>query len=286
MTSYTCQKCTKTFPNKAHYNRHINKKKPCDKPNELKCPVCDREFARVFNVDRHIIEKHPDHPTAQPLLSAKTVQVADTINVHNDNTVTNHVQNVNIQIIFAAPNNITSPDVSSLTRLTPSELRKKIQLEPEVATLARMFAAIHLSENKHNHNVLLDDSANTGYFFHNKWRKENKAALLDRVASLSASELTDFDYMLTENLSGQIADEISAICSAVESEQLDADRSELLKDAIYMALKEFTLKNPDLLSHVKDAATSKKIVHDTARSFEEWKLGGLRYEKFMAENRS
>ena len=281
MPSYTCEKCNKQFPNKTMLTRHQSKKIPCDKCRDLVCPVCDTEFAKLYNVEKHMLEKHPNHPRSRAVAAAstsQTVQIAETINV-----VTNN--NVHVHITLQMPHNLTSPDIQFLTSLSPAELKKKIDLVPEVATLARLFEAIHLSENSKNHSVILEESSNVGYFYHDKWRKEAADCLLSRCASLSASELTDLDYIFTTGLSKHIADEVSSMCSAVESEQLDTERSENLRAAIKSALTAFTAAHPELLSHVKSAATSKKIIHDTAATFEEWKTGGTRYEAFLQQYR-
>jgi len=39
---YKCDKCNKEFKVKQSYQRHLNKKIPCDRI--IKCEVCNREF--------------------------------------------------------------------------------------------------------------------------------------------------------------------------------------------------------------------------------------------------
>ena len=61
MVTYVCNKCDKAFSNKTQYTRHLNKKNPCDKSKDTMCPVCETDFSTLFNVEKHMKHKHPDH---------------------------------------------------------------------------------------------------------------------------------------------------------------------------------------------------------------------------------
>ena len=67
MPTYQCDKCKKEFSHKNHYTRHLNKKVPCDKDKDLSCPVCETNFSTLFNVEKHLKDKHPDHPRSKAL---------------------------------------------------------------------------------------------------------------------------------------------------------------------------------------------------------------------------
>lgn len=58
---YACNKCNREFKYRSEYLRHIDKKIPCNNDEKInffkqkkKCPYCDKEFARVDAVARHI----------------------------------------------------------------------------------------------------------------------------------------------------------------------------------------------------------------------------------------
>lgn len=63
MTTYKCDKCDKIFVHKNDYNKHINKKKPCNKNNkaeetnkEIKkyqCNRCNKQFTWKYTLYRH-----------------------------------------------------------------------------------------------------------------------------------------------------------------------------------------------------------------------------------------
>ncbi len=57
MPGYTCDKCNKTFNKKLNYERHINKKVPCDKEEYYICEKCNKEFFRLINYEQHLARK-------------------------------------------------------------------------------------------------------------------------------------------------------------------------------------------------------------------------------------
>ncbi len=64
MVTYKCNKCNKKFFHKNDYQRHINRKTPCDltriytveSSKKLKCSGCGKTFARQVNLTRHLHE--------------------------------------------------------------------------------------------------------------------------------------------------------------------------------------------------------------------------------------
>lgn len=56
---YTCNKCNKTFNKKLNYERHINKKVPCDQLESFTCENCGKDFNKIFNYERHKKRKTP-----------------------------------------------------------------------------------------------------------------------------------------------------------------------------------------------------------------------------------
>ena len=70
MPNYKCARCLKEFGQKCHYEKHVNKKFPCQEvaqkstilaqkctfseESELVCKYCGKEFSRIFTLNRHI----------------------------------------------------------------------------------------------------------------------------------------------------------------------------------------------------------------------------------------
>jgi hypothetical protein len=51
---YTCTKCNKEFDFESEYNRHKNRKTPCNQQKEeLECKSCNLKFTRLFNKKKH-----------------------------------------------------------------------------------------------------------------------------------------------------------------------------------------------------------------------------------------
>jgi hypothetical protein len=51
---FKCIKCNKEFEFESEYNRHKNRKTPCDLPKEeLECKSCNLKFTRLFNKKKH-----------------------------------------------------------------------------------------------------------------------------------------------------------------------------------------------------------------------------------------
>ena len=47
---FKCIKCNKEFEFESEYNRHKNRKTPCNQPKEeLECKSCNLKFTRLFN---------------------------------------------------------------------------------------------------------------------------------------------------------------------------------------------------------------------------------------------
>lgn len=57
MPEYICYKCNKTFNKKLNYERHVNKKVPCDQKEYYKCKKCHKEFFRLINYEQHLSRK-------------------------------------------------------------------------------------------------------------------------------------------------------------------------------------------------------------------------------------
>ena len=56
---YKCSKCSKEFKYESDFNRHKNRKTPCNKKEELKCEICDVSFTCPYNKKIH--EKTKNH---------------------------------------------------------------------------------------------------------------------------------------------------------------------------------------------------------------------------------
>ena len=69
MVDYKCNRCCKTFTQKGHYQRHINRKYLCKEinPNKStnnlksivnnttnKCPFCEQEYSNKWTLKRHV----------------------------------------------------------------------------------------------------------------------------------------------------------------------------------------------------------------------------------------
>ncbi len=51
---YKCAKCNKEFIFESEYNRHKNRKTPCNQQKEdLECKSCNLKFTRLFNKKKH-----------------------------------------------------------------------------------------------------------------------------------------------------------------------------------------------------------------------------------------
>ncbi|XP_033208578.1 zinc finger protein 888-like [Belonocnema kinseyi] len=53
---YTCEKCARTYKNKAHLNRH--QKFECGVIPQFRCEFCDKRFKRNVHLRQHIVRVH------------------------------------------------------------------------------------------------------------------------------------------------------------------------------------------------------------------------------------
>lgn len=59
MPGYKCTNCNKSFNKRINYERHINKKVPCNQQEYYICNKCGKEFYRLCNYDQHLSRKTP-----------------------------------------------------------------------------------------------------------------------------------------------------------------------------------------------------------------------------------
>ncbi|CAH6421379.1 Hypothetical protein KVN_LOCUS243 [uncultured virus] len=55
MSVHKCNKCNKIFKYKNDYERHKNRKIPCDKESDYICDNCFSKFSSKYNLDRHLL---------------------------------------------------------------------------------------------------------------------------------------------------------------------------------------------------------------------------------------
>ena len=87
--AYKCLKCNKEFKFESKLNEHKNRKKPCDKKEELKCNYCNISFTCPYNKTIH----------------EKTQKHIKNVNIHN--TGDNNIINSNISNSFNNLVNLT-----------------------------------------------------------------------------------------------------------------------------------------------------------------------------------
>lgn len=63
MVEFKCQKCSKTFHHKSHYDNHINRKTSCikcvnsnnmNKPNDFRCDECNIGYSSLSGLNKHL----------------------------------------------------------------------------------------------------------------------------------------------------------------------------------------------------------------------------------------
>lgn len=123
MVEYICDKCEKKFDRKPNYTYHINRTRPCVKPDVLKareeakikaaeelenegksiCHLCKRQFTRNSSLIRHLEE---DRCRATKTLKKIEKECDDLIELHGKdfNVIKNKDGIETIKLIFATMN--------------------------------------------------------------------------------------------------------------------------------------------------------------------------------------
>jgi DNA-directed RNA polymerase subunit RPC12/RpoP len=154
---YKCAKCNKEFIFESEYNRHKNRKTPCNQQKEdLECKSCNLKFTRLFNKKKH--EKTNKHIQNYN----KYIQN----NVNGDNIAGDKINNI-INLTLNV-NSFRATDTSNIRKNIIEDIGEYIYLEiinkkylPEIDKVKKLFDyVIEILEKLHfnldieeNHNL-------------------------------------------------------------------------------------------------------------------------------------
>lgn len=191
MGDTTCPKCNKVLCNRQSYDRHMNRKIPCD--YKYKCHQCLKEFKNNRDLNLHIgrqtscskyicnycergfsIEleyyKHLVDCKAKTeidkmkmqmeLIGTNNTNINQTINVHVDNN------QINVVCVFGQEN-LNSIDVTKIIKMLEGSIQQ---------FLPKMVEYVHTDPNKpENNNIVFDPDANKFYLMEapNVWTEED-----------------------------------------------------------------------------------------------------------------
>ena len=94
--SFQCSKCNKLFTRKDNIKKH---EKKCDGYDKKQCKICLRMFVTAQGKHEHI-----KYVKCKPPASSSSSTTNNINNIHNDNRVTNNIQNIIIRLEFGKEN--------------------------------------------------------------------------------------------------------------------------------------------------------------------------------------
>jgi 16S rRNA G966 N2-methylase RsmD len=124
MTNYTCERCLKDFTQKSHYDKHINKKNPCQN-NKIKVEKKAKELLKNTNIEEKNIDfKNIDGFSYLSTVKDNTIDLILTdppyiisresgMNTHYNNVKENEkngIQTIKTEEEWEKDNNITNDD--------------------------------------------------------------------------------------------------------------------------------------------------------------------------------
>jgi Zinc finger, C2H2 type len=195
MVKYECKRCRKVFNHKGDYDRHMNRKNPCEevkeevkeaeakeevKNSELKCPFCEKEFKTKYNVSRHIknnvcnakrktVELVEENKQLKEELQELKTQMSNNINTtnNNSNNITNTTNNTTNNNSNNTTNNITTVTNNTFNVvaygkedidkiLSNEKLQEGLRKNPDATGVILLIKTIHLNEDiPEHHNISL-----------------------------------------------------------------------------------------------------------------------------------
>lgn len=92
MTNHTCRKCKRVFKKKYDLERHLARKKPCNRKGDenLKCEICNEYFSRIDSLERHVLNLHSEQNASDTTINETNI---DNSEVNKDNKINNKSNN-------------------------------------------------------------------------------------------------------------------------------------------------------------------------------------------------
>ena len=120
MVNYSCAKCGKTFSQKGHYNRHINKKHPCIQETHLKNIITSIVDKKMNNNDNEKIDFIVNNTLENINMTKKYHELGQYFTTHNV------LQAKVVEFIKNTPNIILEPSIGQgdLVKYVQSKLEK------------------------------------------------------------------------------------------------------------------------------------------------------------------
>ena len=193
MVEYRCHRCHKIFTHKGVYNRHINRKKPCEPNNDYTintivnvCKYCDKEYKHKSHLIRHqkickykaisLMEeslthnKYIEHKIEA--LEKTILNMKQGISITNNNNNNNNIINNTINII-----SFSKTDLSHISDKEYETIMKKCFM-----SIPALIEKIHYNPKyPENHNIFITNM-NGNYAVKrekNKWIKCDKSHTID-----------------------------------------------------------------------------------------------------------
>jgi len=215
MPIYSCEKCPFKTYRLGDYNRHLNRKKPCDadKPHKkikplvevIRCDICDKVYARPDVLESHNRKFHPK------IVDNNCQEINNIHEINGDNNNNNEIkgdhnkiQNINTQNINTQ-NNI---NIANLTiNVNPVEIHHYLYNDIKDLTLFEQYLSITSkdspyitlldylnlnSDRPQYHNLYLGDIHQSTMHVHNgkQWIKEIMSKTINGLVDIQRIMLT------------------------------------------------------------------------------------------------
>lgn len=169
---HKCEKCGEEFSTPTDLERHKNRKKPCDS-GDFPCKDCGHTYASKKSLSIHIRLgrcKGKNTAAKNEELECRVKQLEQKLEQqeHMADLVTKATVAATQQLASSSQNHVTvnintlqvtravgEEDLSHISRLTPADLRAKLDLSSGPRAFARWCALVRADENAGNHNALL-----------------------------------------------------------------------------------------------------------------------------------
>ena len=230
MVIYICEKCNKSFYQKGHYTRHINRKYPCNLKSSLtenipnyskngigipkleyiensnSCPFCLKTYSTKFNLNKHLknckIKKKNDmKEELYNLLIQDTQKKIEEENLFLKQQINNLQKELNKKPINIINNNlncnnktinILAYDQTDISHLSDKDF--EIIMKKCYKSVPTLIEKTHFNPNKlENKNIYINNIQNKYVMIYNgiKWNLVNQDIALNDIYENSSNILED-----------------------------------------------------------------------------------------------
>lgn len=219
MVLYKCDKCGKTFNAKGVYDRHNNRKKPCDVEGKV-LPLDNDLEAKVEEISKELKKlKRENEKLRKENEKLKNV----TINVNTVNNV-NNVNNLNCQI------NLTAFGKEDLSMLTDDEI--KLILISGLKGPLKYAETLHCNDEKPEFkNIYVSNHKNTNVLVFNgkTWELKDKT-IIDTIRDNGIEFMEEQYEDMKDKVSPRVMKSMLRFLKHMSSDESDDIKSNMSKE--------------------------------------------------------